>query len=435
MTPSRGLLLVLPSSPAERLGVITIAAAVLAFGFWVWLAPLHGAVVAAGLVKTATNRKFVQHTDGGIVKRILVRNGDSVREGQVLVELADVKVDANQQLLLEMLMLETIKLERLDAEQQLAPRFALAPERRKTDDPALVEKAYQRELNIFRTRRSLLDEQLASYQKQLLAIANEQKSLHRQMQASREAARLARDEFGLNAGLVRENFISRARLIALERSAAEAEAKQGEHEAMLDQSEQRKNDHALRIVSARREYQRVAAEEFKESNGRLVQLREQLRPAEDAARRKTIVAPVSGKVVGLRLNAPGELAPAREPLMEIVQDNEELLVEAQMGVDAIRHLRLGQATELRFTTFNSRTTPLVQGDLSYVSADALTGKDGRPYFVIQVRPRSDSLRQAGIPALKPGMAAEVYVLLDGRSTLDYLLTPITDTVRRSLREP
>jgi len=435
MTPPQGLLSILPSSSAQRLGVIAIAAALLAFGFWAWLAPLHGAVVVPGQVKTATNRKFVQHTDGGIVKRILVRNGDSVREGQVLVELADVKVDANQQLLQEMLMLETMKLERLDAEQQLAPRFALAPEWRNTGDVALVERAYQRELNIFRTRRSLLEEQLASHQKQQLAVANEQKSLQRQMQASREAARLARDELGLNTGLARENFISRARLIALERSVAEAEAKQGEHEAMLDQSEQRKNDLALRIVSARREYQRVAAEEFKESNGRRVQLREQLRPAEDAARRKTIVSPVSGKVVGLRLNAPGELAPAREPLMEIVQDDEELLIEAQTGVDAIRHLRLGQATELRFTTFNSRTTPLVQGDLSYVSADSLAGRDGRPYYVIQVRPRADSLRKAGIPVLKPGMAVEVYVLLDSRSALDYLLTPVTDTLRRSLREP
>lgn len=422
------------TSTAHRLGILAIALFVLVFGFWMWLAPLHGAVVTVGQVKTATNRKVVQHTTGGIVKSILVSNGDSVKEGQPLIVLEDVRVDANRKLLLELALLESIKLERLDAEQQMAPDFWLSPERRRAYDPALAEKAYQRERKIFRTRRNLLDEQLAIYQRQTLAIADEQKALERQKESSREASKLARDELGINVALEREKYVSRARLISMERTVAEFGAKQSEHEAMLAQSEQRKNDLALRMASIRSEYQRVAAEDFKESNRRVLELREQLRPAEDAARRKTVVAPVSGKVVGLRLNAPGEVAPPRESLMEIVQDNEALLVEANVGVDAIKNLRLGQDTELRFTTFNSRTTPLVQAELSYISADAMVGSDGIPHYVIQVRPRSDALHSAGISALKPGMAAELFILIESRSVMDYLLAPITDTLRRSLRE-
>lgn len=426
---------VFTTSAAQRLGILAITVFVLVFGFWLWLAPLHSSVVTIGLVKTATNRKVVQHTTGGIVKRILVNNGDSVSEGQPLIVLDDVRVDANQKLLVELAMLESIKLDRLDAEQQLARNFSVSPERRGADEPALVEKAYQRELKIFNTRRSLLNEQLVSYERQMLAIADEQKALERQKELSREASKLARDELALNVTLEREKFISRARLIALERAVAEFGAKQSEHEAALAQSGQRKNDLALRMVSARNEYQRVAAEEFKESIKRVLELREQLRPAEDAARRKVIVSPVSGKVIGLRLNAPGEVAPPREPLMEIVQDNEALLVEANVAVDAIKHLRLGQLTELRFTTFNSRTTPLVQADLSYISADAMIDKGGIPHYVIQARPRAEALRSAGIPPLKPGMAAEVFVLIESRSALDYLLAPLTETLRRSLREP
>jgi len=423
-----------PRFSGQRLGLLAIGISVLAFGFWMWLVPLNSAVVASGLVKTATNRKFVQHTDGGIVKRILVHNGDSVREGQPLVELEDVRVDANALLLMEMTVFEAAKSDRLDAEQQLAPRFEPSPERRKTFDPALVDKAYARELRIFRTRRALLDEQLASYTRQMLAVDNEQTALHRQMESSRRAAQLAKDELAINEGLVRDKFISKARLINLERSMAEAGAKQGEHEALLAQSEQRKHELGLRMTSARSEYQRVASEDFKVSNARLVELREQLRPVMDASRRKEVLAPVSGRVVGLRLNAPGEVAPPREPLMEIVQDNEELVVEAKVGVDAIRHLHPDQKTELRFTTFNSRTTPLVQGNVIYVSADALADKDGVPYYIIQIRAQPDSLRNAGIPALRPGMAAEVYALIESRSVIDYLFTPITDSLRRALRE-
>lgn len=424
-----------PHFPARRVGLLAIAAAVLAFGFWAWLAPLHGAVVTVGLVKTATNRKFVQHTDGGIVKTVMVRNGDSVTQGQVLLELTDVRVDANQQLLQEFAVHEAIKLDRLDAEQQLSPDFVLKAERRRSGDPAVIDQAYQRELKVFRARRGLLDEQVANFKRQQLVIADELKALRRQIDGSRQAAKLARDELAINTGLVREQFVSKARLISIERTVAEYEAKQSEHEALLTQAEQRGNDLNLRMASIRSDYQRVAAEEFKESSGRLVQLREQLRPAEDAVRRKAVVAPVAGKVVGLRVNSPGEIAPAKEPLMEIVPDGDELLVEAQVGVDSIKHLRLGQSTELRFTTFNSRTTPMVDGELSYISADAIVDKDGVPSFVVQVRPHASALTRAGIPALQPGMAAEVYVLLESRGVLDYLLAPITDVLRRSMREP
>jgi HlyD family secretion protein len=423
------------SLPGRRLGLIAIALSILAFAVWMALAPVNSAIVSMGLVKTLANRKLVQHTEGGIVKRILVQNGDNVIAGQPLVELDDIKVDSNVLLLQELQVFEAVKRERLDAAQQLIPTFRLQARLRATLDPLLLEKAYQRESRIFAARRSLLDEQLASYQRQLQANGNEQDALRRQQVASQKAAKLAQDELTINEGLVREQFVSRARLITLERAVAEFGAKLGEHDAALAQSEQRRNDMMLRMVSAKSEYQRVASEEFKESHARLVQLREQLRPAEDAARRKVVTAPVSGTVVNLRLNAPGEVAPPREPLMEVVPDREELIVEGKVGVDAIKHLRPGQMTELRFTTFNSRTTPLVAGNLIYVAADAVVDKDGHPYYAIQVRPKPDSLTTAGIPALKPGMAAEVYVLMEARTMINYLLTPITDTLRHSMREP
>ncbi|WP_207062721.1 HlyD family type I secretion periplasmic adaptor subunit [Motiliproteus sp. SC1-56] len=424
----------------QRLGVLAIILFILAFAGWMWLAPLHSAVVTAGQVKTATNRTFVQHTDGGVVKDIRVRNGDSVKAGQVLLELENVSIDANQELLRELVFLESIKLARLDAEQQLEPNFALGEAEldkayHRHHDTGAFDRAYLRELKIFRTRRHLLDEQLASYQQQLQAVIDEQQALDRQKEATLNAVRLARDELDLNAKLVDSQYIPRARLLSLERMVAELSARQGEHEAMLAKSVQRKNDLQLRIAATRNEYQRIAAEEYKAGHQRLVELRERLRPAEDAARRKAVLAPVSGKVVNLRINSPGEVAAPREPLMELVPDDAPLLIEARVGVDAIKHLHLGQPTELRFTTFNARTTPLTRGDLTYISADALADRDGIPRYTIQVEPRQEALENAGIATLKPGMAAEVYVLVESRTVLEYLLAPIHDTLRRSLREP
>lgn len=121
--------------------------------------------------------------------------------------------------------------------------------------------------------------------------------------------------------------------------------------------------------------------------------------------------------------------------MEIVPDDEALLVEAKVEVDAIRHLKAGQRTELRFTTFNSRVTPLVDGKLIYVSPDAVSDPDGVPRYVIHAAPDMTSLASAGIESLKPGMGAEVFVITEGRSTIDYMLAPITESLRRTLREP
>lgn len=419
----------------QRHGVTAIVLAVVALGFWMWLAPLQGAVIAPGTVKAATSRKLVQHPEGGIIKRLHVGNGDAVVRGQSLVEIEDVKIDANLQMLQEMFIFEAAKRDRLEAEQTLSSTLANGARRHDALDPAVADKAYARELRIFRVRRALLDDQLASLRRQTEAIDREQAALKEQSAASRTAADLASEELRINSGLMRDGFISRARLLTLERAAAELAAKLGEHNAMTAQAEQRRTELHLRMTSLRIDYQRVAAEELKESNARLVQLREQLRTAEDTAQRKRILAPVSGKVVNLRLNAPGEVVPPREPIMEIVPDDEALLVEAKVAVDAIRHLTPGQRTELRFTTFNSRVTPLVDGKLIYVSADAVADPDGVSRYVIHAAPDAASLAGAGIGNLRPGMAAEVFVITEGRSTVDYLLAPVTESLRRALREP
>ena len=131
-----------PSAPL-RLGLLAIAVAVLALFFWASLAPLHGAIVGVGFVKAAHNRKLVQHTDGGIVKLILVKNGDTVQAGQPLIELEDVKIDANLQLLQELMVFETLRRDRIDAEQQLAARFVPDPSHARRHGAELANKAYQ----------------------------------------------------------------------------------------------------------------------------------------------------------------------------------------------------------------------------------------------------------------------------------------------------
>jgi len=416
------------------LGGLVIALAIAAFVAWALFAPLSGAVVALGLVKTEQNRKAVQHSEGGIIKTILVRDGDLVKAGQPVIELESVSTDSNYQLLREMTAFETLKRDRLDAEQQLATHFPLDPRLNALYGRELVSPAYQRELKIFQARRASLDQQLATLAEQLNAIELERRALQAQIRADQDAIRLVEEELTMNRSLESQKFVTRARVVAYERTKADYQSKLGEHEATLAQAEQRANDVKLRMAALRNDYQRLASEEYKESNSHLVEFRERLRPAEDAMQRKVINAPVSGKVVGSRFHAPGQVAGPREVLMEIVPDEEGLILEAQVSVDGIKDLYVDQAADIRFTAFKSRTTPIVTGKVTYVSADALADKNGIPFYQVHIRPDTQSLKQAGITEIQPGMAAEVFILTEGRTALDYLLAPITDTIRKSMRE-
>jgi HlyD family type I secretion membrane fusion protein len=415
-------------------GTLVILVAVVAFVLWAAMAPLNAAVVAMGFVKTENHRQGVQHPEGGIIKQLFVKDGDTVQAGQPLLELDNIGADANFRLLLETTAFEAIKRERLDAEQQFSPAFTHRPETLARYGDALARPAYQRELKIFQVRRNGLDQQLATLQDQTQAIELERQSLRTQIQANQDGMRLLAEELEMNRSLQTQQFVARTRVMAFERTMADYQTKLGEHQAAMAQAEQRLNDVKLRMASARSDYQRLASEEYKESSNRLAELRERMRPVEDALQRAQVLAPVSGKVVGLRFNALGQVAGPRDVLMEIVPDEEQLLVEAQVPVDGIKALYLEQAADLRFTAFKSRVTPLVSGKVSYVSADALVTDNGLPFYQVRIRPDAASLQAAGIAALQPGMAAEVYILTDARSALDYLLAPITDNMRKAMRE-
>lgn len=416
------------------LGGITILLAAIALFVWASLAPLSGAVVAYALVKSEQNRKVVQHPDGGVIKAIHVRDGDAVKAGQPIVELDSVTTDANYQLFKELAAFETLKQDRLDAEQQLAAEFDLNPQLEDRFGADLVRTAYQREYKIFKSRRHSLVQQLATLDEQLKAIDLERKALDTQIRADRNATRLVEEEIAMNRSLEAQQFVSKARVLSYERALSDYQSKLSEHEAELAQAEQRTNNVRLQMVTLKNDYQRLASEEFKESNSRLVELREKLRPAEDALLRKTILAPVTGKIVASRFHMPGQVAGPRDVLMEVVPDDEGLILEAQVSVDGIEDLYMGQIADIRFTAFKSRTTPVVKGHVTYVSADALANKDGTPFYQVHIRPDQMSLEAAGIAQLQSGMAAEVFILTKNRTALDYLLAPITDTLRKSMRE-
>jgi HlyD family type I secretion membrane fusion protein len=417
-----------------RRGLIIILVAFGGGGLWTATAPLHGAVVVGGLVKVASNRKTVQHNEGGIVKAINVRDGDLVERGQVLIQLDDAQVAAQYGIVRGALDAELARQARLVAEATMAEAIKFPAELQARASDSTVPEMQERETALFTTRRSALLEQQELIRQQIGEIRREMSALGEQKKAEVEALALADKELDSYEALQGQAYVAEVRVLAQKRLVAEYQSRREERDAESARAGQRIKDLELRIAAMGDEYAGKAAEELKESGGRVLELRERLQPSEDALRRQAIIAPVGGRVLGLRVHTEGATIGPRDPLMDIVPGGEEVLIEAQAPLDSIKQLHLGQVAEIRFSALPYRTTPMVLGTVTYISPDVLADKEGRPFYQVHVKPNADSLAHASIKVLDPGMSAEVYIQTQSRTALEYLLRPVSDSIRRSFRE-
>jgi HlyD family type I secretion membrane fusion protein len=409
-------------------GMLVIVGGIVAMAVWAYFAPLSGAVIAPGFVKVDLNRKVVQHQEGGIVRAIRVRDGDRVAQGQELVLLDDVRIDAQLDLLRTQFDAERAKAARLEAERTLAARPVFPKD--------LMRKEYvTREEALFRARREALDTQIAVLRKQIRETVEEASALAEQIAAEDRALKLQKDELAANERLLEQGYVQKTRLLTLQRAVAEYEARHGERRAELSKSRQRASELEFRILAMRNTYVQTATDELKESTAKMFDLEERIRPSRDASERQRIAAPIAGEVVGLRVFTAGSVIGPRDVLMEIVPNEKRLIVEARIRPEDINHVRSGSEADIRLTAYQSRTTPLVPGSVTYVSGDRLVDQQsGAPYYIVHIDVPERALTASNL-RLQAGMPAEVFIRTDTRTALDYLLAPVTSYLRRAMREP
>jgi len=419
-----------------RGGLVVLALGVLGLGAWLVVAPLSGAVIAPGFVKVDMNRKVVQHQEGGIVKQVLVRDGEHVALGQTLLVIDDVRLDATLDLLRTQHDGERAKAARLEAERAVLPEVKFPQDLVARRVEPKVAELLQRETALFRARREALDSQIAVLRKQIRQTVEEAEALAGQIAAEDRALKSQKEELAVNQKLSQQGFVQKTRLMSLERAVADYEARWEEHRAELAKTRQRASELELRVLAQRNSYVQSAADELKEASTRLFDLEERLRPSKDASDRQRVAAPIAGEVVGLRVFSPGAVVGPREVLMEIVPEDKTLIVEARIRPEDINHVRAGSEAEVRLTAYKQRTTPLVEGSVNYVSADRMVDtQSGAPYYVVHVDVSANALAAAGNLRMQAGMPAEVYIRTDSRTAFDYMFAPVTAYLRRGMREP
>ena len=419
-----------------RAGLAVIAVLVIVIGGWLAFAPLSGAVIAPGYLRVDTYRKTVQHQEGGIVSEILVREGQVVKAGEPLLILGDVRVSAGFESNRTQLDGELARQGRLQAERDLTTAVRFSDSLAKRSKEARVAELMQRESALFRVRRSVLDSQVQLLHSQAGETRGEIAALESEIKADDTSIRLQQEELDANEQLIAQGFISRAHVLGLKRNVADYESRRGQNMAELAKARQKISELELRILGLRNTYMQQAADELKDNTAKVFDLEERMRASQDASDRQTVTAPVAGSVVDLKVTTVGFTVGPREPMMDIVPANPDLIVEARIRPEDINNVSQGASADVRLTSFKQRLVPVVAGKVSYVSADRLTERQtGAPYYAAYIRIDPASLAAAGNLHLQAGMPAEVYVRTASRTPLLYLLDPVTGYIRKAMREP
>ncbi|HSB99254.1 MAG TPA: HlyD family type I secretion periplasmic adaptor subunit, partial [Burkholderiaceae bacterium] len=302
-------------------------------------------------------------------------------------------------------------------------------------DPAASEHA-AREVAVFTARRRALDEQSALLQRQIEQVQAQVGALESQIAATQVSNRLSNEELALNEELARQGFVNRARLIALQRTAADYQGRIGEVGSELALARQRIAELHARQSQLRLAYQNQGTDDWKDAVARVRELEERLRPSQDQAERQTVRAPVDGEVMSLRVSTPGAVIAPREALLDLVPLHDKLVVDARVAPQDIEQVHVGAAAEVRLISGDARRTPLLPATVTFVSADRVTLSDGGASWfdvTVEVDTQALALQQPGLH-LQAGMPAELYVTTGERTLLQYLLKPLRTLSQRALRE-
>jgi epimerase transport system membrane fusion protein len=419
-----------------RWGMAIIVGGLLPIALWMTFAPLASAVVAQAYVKVDLNRRPVQHAEGGIVREVLVRDGQHVRQGDPLLILGDVSVAADKNRLDYRVQTERASVARLDAEQSMA-RAIVFPQDvidSAAADPRLAEQI-AKERSLFAARRDALVGQVQLLRSQRDKVAEEIVALRAQIQQASESMKFQKVDLDTSQKLHKEGFVSATRIAQLEGTVADYGVKIEERRSELARAQQRTVETDLRIRSLESDYRQQASDQLKVTAGRLSEIEQEQRKSVDASARQVITAPASGEIIDLKYSAPGAVIPPRDTIADIVPDHTQLVTEARIRTEDISRIQRGQAAEIRFTAFKYRTTRLVRGKVIYISADRLIDRASNlPYFSVLVEAEPASLAKAGDLKLLAGMPAEVYIEGERSTPLQYLVEPITQVLRHAVRE-
>ena len=417
----------------RRLGFTILLVVFGIFGTWAAVAPLDGAVYAPGVVTVQTYRKTVQHLEGGIVKDVLAHDGDIVKKGDPLIILDDAQLrseyDVNHNQLIAAKAMEA----RLTAERDGKPAIDFGT--MADADTARGVEARLGETQVFNARRGARLGQIAVLQERIGQLNQQIKGTEDMIGTKANLQKSYTDEIVELTDLLAKGFVDKQRLLEQQRKLNMLKSEVADHRSTITKTRLQINETQLQILQINKDFDSDVAKQLAEIQTKAYDLQERTAALADRLTRVVIRAPDDGMVIGMTVHTIGGVVRQATPLLDIVPSISDLVVEAQVPPNDINRVAIGKNADIRFSAFNSATTPVIEGVVTSVSADRLMNeKTGLPYYLARVSVTPEGAKKLGEQKLLAGMPADVLVKTGERTMLQYLLQPARNAISQSMIE-
>ncbi len=437
----------LPSQPMRLVPPVSVRSTViwlLVLGFgvfgvlagWAAVAPMQSAVVASGMFRVVGDRLVVQHLEGGIARDIAVKEGDVVKKGQVLIRLDDTRSRANLGILNNQLVSALSTQARLQAEfddkqtleisPELAALLALSPS---------FGDMVQTQIDVLNSNTRISAGQIKILQDRISQLGEQKRGIEIRMKAQDQQLALMREEIAAREILLEKGLTTKSEMLFMRRDEAGLEGNAGVTESQLQSVLQQIAEVEGRKLQVRRDYLREITEGRQQVNQQIFDIRQRLGAEKDVLDRLTLHAPRPGRIVGLSVNTLGSVIAPGQRLMEIVPDDAGYVIEVKVSPNDVNQVTEGGHARVRLTAYNYRTTPLVDGTVTAISADSLVDADsGAPFFQVDVRILPGQLEALDHVNIVPGMPAQVMIATGEQTLANYMLSPVMGSYERALTE-
>lgn len=438
-SPSVGKIIDLPTGgkKVKVVGAIILLVAFGGFGAWAMLAKLSVSVIASGSVSVESSKKTLQHLEGGIVSDIYVDNGDYVNKGDALIELD--KTQKMSQLIIARVnwFIASAQEERLLAEQKDKSSFSYPSELKAL---AQGNVRFQEVLDVqqilFSSRRSLLKGKISALQAQIQQFKDQIKGLKETIIIYDKHIASLEDESKDYKKLFKKGMVNSQRIRELQRQTFQLQSSRVQSKAQITQLESRISENMLNIGTQQQEYQREIGEQLRDAISLILDSQEKIVALSDKVKRTYIKAPISGTVVGLDIHTIGAVIQGGRPILSIVPESNNFVIEARVPAHDVDNVYPGQHADIRFSAFNQRKASIIEGVVSHVSADSFQDEGtGIQYYKARVKITEHGLEEmTEYMQLLSGMPAEVMIVTGEKTLLEYIVQPISEMLNRAMRE-
>jgi membrane fusion protein, protease secretion system len=423
------------SRGAARFGLWALGIGLGGFLLWAAFAPLDEGVPSQGVVAINTKRKAVQHPTGGIVKEVLVGEGDRVKEGQLLVKLDEAVAKANYESIRQHYLGLRAMQGRLLAEQSGAPKITFHPDLVSAGkDPQIATQMMTQE-QLFNSRKSSLRADLQAFEESIRGQESMIRSYKEIIESRRNQLRLVNEELVQTRELVKEGYTPRNRQLELERMVSDVNSAMAELLGNISRAQNAVAELRQKYIGRQQEYRKEVESQLSDVTREVQSDEGKFRAASDDLGRVEIKSPASGQVVGLAVQTVGGVIQSGQKLMDIVPENELLLVETRVAPNLIDRVHAGLPVDIRFSAFSNSPSLVVDGKVDSISGDLLTDpQNGAQYYLSRVSVTPEGFKKLGKRQLQAGMPVEVVLKTGERSLLTYLLHPLTKRVAAAMKE-